>query len=207
MALRFEKINPVDNLLDAEDQCWNLLEYTSHGERVPGNTNQLIGNLQKSPNATDAELRYKQGAIQHCGRMLAETLGPAANQWVLVPMPCSKPIGHAEYDDRLLRVLRAAKSIRPDLDVRPMLETSVAREKQKHGPRLSVEEMRATIRVAQAYSQGPFPPNIILFDDVFTRGTSFKAAKSLLAGLPGVVNVHGMFIAKTVYPNPAALPP
>ena len=207
MAVRFEKIDPADNLLDADDQCWNLLEYTSHGVRVPGNTNQLIGNLQKSPNATEAELRYKQAAIQQCARMLTDTLGPAANQWALVPMPCSKPMGHPEYDDRLLRVLQVAKSIRPDLDVRPMLETSVVREKQKHGTRLSVEEMRATIRVAQAYSRGPFPPNIILFDDVFTRGTSFKAAKSLLASLLGVANVHGMFIAKTVYPNPGAVPP
>lgn len=206
MAVRFEKIDPTDNLLDADDQCWNLLEYTSHGVRVPGNTNQLIGNLQKSPNATEAEMRYKQGAIQRCARMLADALGPAANQWALVPMPCSKPVDHPEHDDRLLQVLQAARSIRPDLDVRPMLETSVIREKQKHGLRLSVEEMRSTMRVAQAYCGGPYPPNIILFDDVFTRGTSFKAAKFLLANLPGVVNVHGMFIAKTVYPNPDSVP-
>ncbi|WP_284449459.1 phosphoribosyltransferase [Pseudoxanthomonas mexicana] len=209
MPQRFEQIAPHGTLLAEGDLAFNLLEYTSHGWREPGNTNQLIGNLQKLPTASAAELRYKQQAIQECARLIAPLLGPTASNWSFVPIPGSKPLGHAEFDDRLSKVLQAVQVLRPDLqlDIRPVLVTRVERDRQKQGPRLTVDELRATLAVLPSPPPG-LAENVVLFDDVFTRGTSFKAAEAALREhAPWVRNINGMFIARTIQPPPAVPAP
>jgi hypothetical protein len=205
---RLLRIDPAQypEKLDSADECYHIGEYTSRGGYGASETNRLITNLKKRPSSTPHELRYKESAIVHWGNTLAKHLDLAAIAAgvTFVPAPCSKPYGHPEHDDRMLRVLRqmARTHTGGSLDIRPLLITPVARQSQHEGERMSVDSLRNSMAIDQAQLQTPVRSTLILVDDVFTRGGTFKAMQGLLAPLPNVRRIVGVFLAKTIWPSP-----
>ncbi|MBA0420317.1 phosphoribosyltransferase [Stenotrophomonas maltophilia] len=187
------------------DRCWHYGEYTSEGGYQASDTNQKILNLKKKPTVSEAQLYYKSQAIDYWGRTLARVVNLAQPEGVLtfVPMPGSKPIGHAEYDDRMLRVLRRMAAGVPNVDIRPLLVQTAERDAQHHGHRLTPDELCETLAVDSNLLNPSLARTIVVVDDVITMGASFAAAKRLLVGLPNVSEVVGVFLAKTVWPAPA----
>jgi hypothetical protein len=190
--------------LDASDECYHLGEYTAYGGYKASDTNQQIFNLQKKPSVATAQLRWKEHAIAYWGDRLATVLGleTVAAEFTLIPAPPSKPPGAVDYDDRILRVLQRLKIHRNDLDIRPLLFTPVERQSQHAGGRLSVADLQASLAIDRAHLATPLRPKIIVVDDVFTQGGTFKAMKNILLAVPGVQSVTGVFLAKTVWPPP-----
>jgi hypothetical protein len=192
-------------LLDEHDECLYVGEYTSGGGFQASDTNQSIMNLKKKPGVSANQLVHKDKAIYDWGNRLAKllALSKVATTATLVPAPCSKPIGHVGYDDRMLRVLRQMATHETGLDVRSLLMTSAARPAQhESGRRLTVEELQQSMTVDQSLLTKPLHGLILVVDDVFTKGATFKAMKGLLLGLPNVKRVAGIFLAKTVWPQP-----
>lgn len=187
------------------DRCWHYGEYTSEGGYKASDTNQKILNLKKKPTVSEAQLYYKNQAIDYWGRTLARVINLAQPEGVLtfVPMPGSKPVGHAEYDDRMLRVLRRMAVGVPNVDIRPLLVQTAERDAQHHGHRLTPDELCETLAVDSNLLNPSLARTIVVVDDVITMGASFAAAKKLLIGLPNVSEVVGVFLAKTVWPAPA----
>lgn len=203
--MRLSILDPADfKFLSGDDSCAHYGEYTSRGGFGASETNQQILNLKKSPAAPVAQLHWKAKAISYWGDVILTSaglnLGICATNVTFVPIPCSKPVGHPEYDDRMLQVMRYVAQRKPGIDVRPLLIQSEARDAQHQGSRSEPEGLAATLQLDRACLQVPLRPIVIVVDDVITRGASFSAAKSVIAGLPGVQAVHGMFLAKTVHP-------
>ncbi|TDB26392.1 hypothetical protein ATCM_01145 [Stenotrophomonas sp. ATCM1_4] len=204
--MRLQILEPRDyTYLEAGDSCWHYGEYTSDGGYQASDTNQKILNLKKKPTVSEAQLYYKNQAIDYWGRTLAgvidlpRTIGTST----FVPMPGSKPTGHADYDDRMLRVLRRMVLGCPEVDVRPLLIQTEEREAQHHGHRLTPDELCETLAVDHGLLDRPLARNVVVVDDVITLGASFAAAKRMLADLPRVEHVRGVFLAKAVRPPPA----
>lgn len=204
--MRLQILEPRDyTYLEAGDSCWHYGEYTSDGGYQASDTNQKILNLKKKPTVSEAQLYYKNQAIDYWGRTLAGVinLSQTIGTYTFVPMPGSKPAGHADYDDRMLRVLRRMAVGLPEVDVRSLLIQTVEREAQHHGHRLTPDELCQTLAVDHSLLDRPLARHILVVDDVITLGASFAAAKRMLAGLPGVEHVMGIFLAKAVRPPPA----
>lgn len=205
VVMRLQTLEPKNYAyLETGDECFHYGEYTSEGGYQASDTNQQILNLKKKPTVSEGQLYYKRQAIEYWGRALSSVidLSKTIGTHTFVPMPGSKPAGHVEFDDRMLRVLRRMALGAPNVDIRPLLVQTAERDAQHHGHRLTPDELGETLAVDPALLTPPLSPSIIVVDDVITRGASFAAAKRLLIGLPNVRSVVGIFLAKTVWPAP-----
>lgn len=202
--MRLSSLDPADfKYLTADDSCAHYGEYTAGGGFGASETNQQIFNLKKSPTVPPTQLRWKTRAVAYWGDVILTSAGlkwdVCSTDVTFVPIPCSKPIGHEEYDDRMLQVLNYVAQRKAGIDVRPLLVQMEARDAQHHGNRSDPDGIAATLQVDQGWLRQPLRSTIVVVDDVITRGASFAAAKRLLSGLPGVNEVYGMFLAKTVH--------
>lgn len=193
--------------LTANDKCYYYGEYTSGGGYRYGDTNQWIHNLKKKPTSPPQQLKWKAQAIDYWADKLRELMPPdkMPDTMTFVTIPGSKPLGHPDFDPRMDRVLRRWANGVPTIDIRQLLVQDGERPAQhEDSTRRSPDELRATMRVDRAQLATPLRPHVIIVDDVLTLGASFKAAQGIIAGLPGVQTIQGLFLARTVW---AQVPP
>lgn len=207
--MRLSKIVPDScTWLEESDYCQHLGEYLSHGTWRAGETNSRISNLKKKPSSSnDGELWHKARAIEYWAAKLRNALNIdyCIDNVTFIPMPCSKPIGHDDYDDRLIKVLRLVDR---RLDIRPIIRQDEARDGQHESGRLSPTQLARTMSVDIAIAQqSPIKRISIIFDDVITMGASFKAAQSLLLQAPefNESEIAGIFLARTIWQEDADL--
>jgi hypothetical protein len=190
--------------LEQDDRCWFFGEYfTAKGHQ--GVTNQLIFNFKCKPSdaaENPARHRYKEQAIHCVAAGLRRAIPRAhAERLTWVPMPSSKTVGHADFDDRLIRTLTEAFS-GYDADIRPLLRQSTSTGADHHsaGDRLSPEALLALIELNQSLLTAlPLRDSIALFDDVLTTGKHFKACeRRLRTSLPKDCSIIGVFIARRI---------
>lgn len=205
MTIRFRQIddsNRGDHYhLTPDDTCLYLLEFTSGQGYSYSKANSLISNLKKKPSASHAELGYKREAIAKCAGALSQALN---NQWigeaVIVPIPPSKMVGDAAYDNRISDI---ASAIRPVADVRSLvLQTrSMVASHEAGNARHSVEDLLDAYVIDEALAAAPVR-QIGILDDVLTAGTHYRAVHTALSNrFPGVP-ITGLFIARRVFANP-----
>jgi len=189
--------------LGPSDECFFMLEYTSHKDYSFSSTNDLISNLKKKiGSSSPAELRYKAGAISSCASHITGAVNLQNLQsWTLVPVPPSKRRGDPAYDDRVLKICRSIQSPAP-LDVRELVyqtQSVVAAHEAPPGGRPSVSDLVAIYAVDEALAT-PVPTGIIIIDDVLTAGTHYRAMQTVLSRrFPGVP-ISAMFLARRVFP-------
>ncbi|WP_050523531.1 hypothetical protein [Pseudorhodobacter wandonensis] len=191
------------NALTALDSCIFLREYRA-GAGYEGDTNSLILNLKKKPSErlTKGGWHYKARAIHQFSQELADSLNP---KWLdhatLVPVPGSKSFGHPDYDNRMEQI---CNGIRDGLDVRCLVKqisSMDASHAAGDGNRASVEDLIANYKIDDTLTN-PAPVSIGVFDDVLTVGRHYRAMHSVLSDrFPGVP-ITGIFVARTIHPNP-----
>lgn len=186
-----------------DDECYHYGEYTSGGGFKASVTNNKIFSLKTKPTASSGALYHKQQAIAYWGSVISATINIAriVGSTTFVPMPCSKSEDHADYDDRMLRVLQVLKRSHPTIDIRPILTQTTARPSQHQGGRLRPSQLMQSMEINDKYLNTPLNRNIIILDDVVTMGASFNAAKTIISKQPEVNKVIGLFLAKTVWPR------
>lgn len=203
--IRLTKIDD-GHWLDESDQCFYIGEYISGAGYGAGDTNQLVSNLKADVSRSPQRVQYKNNAISIAAGQLASTLHhPGLKERVtVVPMPCSKSLGHPQYDDRMARVVAALGAIvGQGFDGRSVLRTVTNREAQHSaGTRASVDDLVVSMEVDPQAIAVPLRPIVMVIDDVFTLGASFKAAQKLIQPLPNVEQVLGVFVARTKWPQP-----
>jgi hypothetical protein len=193
--------------LQVGDVCHHFGEYTSGGGYGASDTNQWIHNLKKRPSSPAGQLYWKDQAVVYWANVLSQLISAenvAANV-TFITIPGSKPVGHPDYDPHMQRVLKRWARNVPHADIRPLLVQTVERSAQHEDDcRLTPDQLKASLTVDGAQLVQPLKATVVVVDDVMTLGASFKAAQSLVAPLPGVKNVAGLFLARTVWPNPFA---
>lgn len=198
------EVDSAPRLIDG-DECYHIGEYQARGGYQAGETNQLIANLKIPVPVPQNRQRYKNGAIITCGDMLARALNHdfLRRNVTLVPVPGSKPIGHREYDDRLVRVCQQLSArVEGGVEVRSAVTTTTPRQAQHlSDARPTVEELLATMQLDPSVGSSRLKSTVLVVDDVFTTGTTFRAMRTLLGQAPGVERVVGVSIARTVWPD------
>ena len=200
------KLTKIDGLsinyhsnLDNQDKCFFIWEYNVEQDCVPGNIKSLILNLKKSPlREGRPEWRYKGEAISQCAKVLKAILPAVAlSEYTFVPVPPSKAKDHAEYDDRLTQIITSIGGVE-DVDVRDIVvqnQTTVP----FHEPgsvRLSVDELVDLYSIDETVIGDLEPKKIIIFDDILTNGTHFKAMKMVLSERFPNAKIVGVFLAR-----------
>lgn len=195
--------------LETGDHCLYVWEYTA-GQRYDFSpTNQLISNLKIKPSfiaAKPGRGHYKQQAISHSAAALRSLI---QRNWIeqvgtLIPMPSSKIPGHAEFDDRIPRILHAAFNGFA-ADIRPLLEQTVSTDADHESTeRMTYDDLRGITRINEPLAATPPRGNIAVFDDVLNSGKHFKVAQELLSErFPGTP-IIGVFVARCIRVNPFA---
>ena len=209
MASKLTKVDPLilpdHSYLDGGDDCFFLGEYTARAGYAFSSTNDLIQNLKKPMDRRNRpEWRWKNWAINRAGETLREVI---PDEWLesatIVPVPPSKAKDHADYDDRLIKVLqRLGNGL--NLDVRELVvqntSTAAAHESEdRPRPRDLVQ-----IYEIDAGQRRPMPKMLVIFDDLLTMGSHFKAMKIVLEREFPDAPIVGLFIARRV-PNTDAI--
>ncbi len=188
------------------DECFFFHEYTAREGPKFSAGNQLVWNLKKPVTQADqGHYRYKQAAIDEAAAMLSAAFDRSPwvyTQATIAAIPPSKPVGHAEYDDRMTRVVMQTCAGK-GADVRELLVLAKGYEashKSGSGARLKPGELQAL------YTLTPGAPRqtIILVDDVLTTGAHFVACRNVIRTTHPAARVIGFFVARRVVPDPAA---
>ena len=194
--------------LQEGDRCLFFGEYFAGKGYQGGGTNQLMFNFKTLPSlarTSPARRNYKEGAIATVATGLREVLGRnQIEHLTFVPVPPSKAIGHADYDDRLTRALTVGCA-GFDSDIRLALRRSSSTEPDHTaGDRLTPEALYSLLEPdSAALAAKPLREAIVLFDDVITTGKSFKSCERRLRdAIPATVPIIGLFVARRILRNP-----
>lgn len=195
---------PDHSYLVDGDSCFFFGEYTARAGYDAGPTNDLIHNFKKSPERRGRpEWKYKERSIAAAASAYSVALNPEyAAQATFVPMPPSKAKDHAEYDDRLVRMLQQM-TFRGPVDIRELIIQKGTRAKGAHdGDRPGPDELAAMYQIDERLAK-PAPRRIALFDDLLVTGASFVAARRVLQARFRGIDVTGLFLARRALPDPA----
>lgn len=199
-------------LLDPADICFYVWEYTRRGGFAASPTNSLISNLKKKPTriaVNPPEAPHKERAIAYSARALRALI---KREWIetqgtLVPIPCSKILGHPDHDDRLSRVLHQAFDGYA-ADIRPLVEQTRSTEADhERSERQRFDELVEITRINEAVAHPLRTSRVLLFDDVLNSGKHFKVAQQLLAQRFPDATILAVFLARCLPDPPVAFDP
>lgn len=184
--------------IDAGDLCYFFGEYTARQHAAYSETNQLIMNLKKGNERRGLQdYHYKGTAINRVAQMITRTIGNIGD-YTFVPVPPSKCRTDAAYDDRMTAILRAAQAMNPSLDFRELVlqNQSMIASHASTASRPTPDEIMANYSLDASLLAG-IRGNIIIFDDVLTAGSHFKAMKQFLRQHLPEASILGLFVART----------
>ncbi|WGL99177.1 hypothetical protein QE177_04660 [Arsenophonus sp. aPb] len=202
MTFRLQKIDELTLNshfhLAEDDICLYFGEYTAEKGFAFSDTNNLILNLKKDVLRKDKpEYKYKQMAIKKVANFLSK-YHDYLLKCTFVPVPPSRCKSDERYDDRLINILNECKKINPTVDFRELItqrETLIASHNSSSRP--SYEELANNYEF-HGYLANNIRSTIIIFDDVLTAGSHYKAMKTVIKQHIPDVQIIGLFIARTV---------
>ena len=190
--------------LDHDDECFYIYgEHIARAGYAASPTNQLISNIKKEVSKRGTpEYFYKERDIIQVANLVKEALGNDVLPITVIPVPPSKAKDDPEYDNRILLCL--GEIIKDGWDVRELIVAKASmrahHEHQSGEKRPTPDELYQMLMIDETcFSQKPIQQKIILFDDVLTNGTHFKACKRLLLERLPESKVYGLFIARTIH--------
>ncbi|WNN63375.1 hypothetical protein [Enterobacter hormaechei] len=184
--------------LEVGDLCYFFGEYTARQRAAFSETNQLIMNLKKGNERRGLQdYHYKGAAINRVAQMITSTIGNISD-YTFVPIPPSKCRTDEAYDDRMTAILRAAQGMNPALDFRELVQQNLSKvaSHASTANRPTPDEIMANYSFDSSQLHG-IRGSIVIFDDVLTAGSHFKAMKKFLRQYLPDANILGLFVART----------
>ena len=183
--------------LDDSDSCYFARDYISRGGYGASETNDLINNYKKpSDRKGRPEWRYKEQAIRTFARELAFISN--IEIFFVTCVPSSKARTSLDYDSRLEDTIQCLKELKPGVSIGFPFSFRTDMLPAHSGGSRNVDEIYANL-VWSGIPDGT--KDIIIVDDVITTGAHYKACKRLILDHLPNANVHGLFWARTVWPE------
>lgn len=192
--------------LEESDKCFYLGEYTSNKGYAHSTTNQLILNLKKSLEKKDTpEWKFKQQAINIYANAIYKTFqSKSLEKTIFVPVPPSKKKDDPLYDNRLVEILTKASAINNNnkFKILELVSQMVTTDCFHNNIRLKPNQLAGYYKY-NTFALKYNPECIIVFDDILTTGSHFKAMqKVILENFPyPVKNIYGLFLARRIIPE------
>ncbi|MEP1891115.1 MAG: hypothetical protein ABJJ14_05565 [Cyclobacteriaceae bacterium] len=183
--------------LEAEDECYYLLEYTAGKGFEYSKANSIITNFKKKMNRQGMpDWKYKAKSIREVSGYLLGVLGTDyLSQVTLMPIPPSKAKSDPNYDDRMLQMLnQMCQGVNTDIRELITLKQTIQASHER-ADRPSPDELIDCFQIDDSLCHTPVN-TILLFDDMITTGSHFKACKRMILDLFPEASVYGIFIAR-----------
>ena len=185
--------------LDQTDICFYWCEYTAQKKYNFSEANQLIVNLKKCvSHKSENQYLYKTKAIKICASYFQ---GMNWSSFSIIPVPPSKKRTDPLYDDRLMKILDLANeslALEYRFDIEDIIIQNESYEpSHRLSKRPSFQELKARYQIKKINPDN-LREKIVIFDDVLTMGSHFKAIKSLLRDEYPNKNIYGLFIARSI---------
>lgn len=185
--------------LDETDSCFYWCEYTVHKSYNFSEANQLISNLKKNLSyKLENHYSYKIKAIRTCATYFQ---GINWSTCSIIPIPPSMKRSDSLYDDRLLKVLTLANeslSAEYRFDIKDIIIQNESYEPSHLlSKRPTYSELKARYKL-ESIDNSQLREKLIIFDDVLTVGSHFRAVKSLLKEAYPDKKIYGLFIARSI---------
>lgn len=185
--------------LSCDDECYFL------GDYVSGNYQHDMTSFILDFKSKPDHFRYgnKNRAMQQLAKFLASS---NIDNYTVVPVPPSKSKSNPDYDDRLIRTLEYVGAMKgAPLDVQELILQNQSYEASHDCYRLRKNRPDSSELITR-YSLQNVPSSelkdtIMIFDDVITKGSHFKAIQRLLAARYPEKKIIGLFIAQTYFYN------
>ena len=161
--------------------------------------NQLIMNLKKPMNRRGkAEWRYKEKAKLEFSKLLISALSEYDfSEFIFVPVPPSKLDNHPEFDNRLMEILNLVKE-KNSINICDLVLQKENREQfHTQDEKRDAEELFSNFKLNE-HAPRPAVKNIIIFDDLLTTGTTYRAMEKFLKIHFPDCDYSGMFLARRV---------
>ena len=202
--MRFwKKIDESHNLLHIrnDDLCIYAREYHPGQGYNAGETNQLILNFKKFGTAKGKpEWAYRNRDVKRFALEASQKF-TATSSASVTAVPGSKSKSEAEYSNRFEDMLDELKVLRPNIQIEWPIEIQQTVEPSH------ASGSRVPIVLKQNYKWNGFkgnPPEIlVVFDDIITTGSHFRAFSDFLRDNGFTGKIVGIFWARSVYPDPA----
>lgn len=192
-----ELTRPEHYHLDESDKCYFFGEYTSRKGFSHSETNQLIHNLKKGNDKRGSfQYRYKQKAINEVADIITSTIGNL-HDYTFVPVPPSKCMTDPGYDGRIAEILRACQQRNSSLEFRELVTQRCSMEASHSSvTRPTPSEIAGNYQFNLKLIEG-IRNTIVIFDDVLTAGSHYKAMKDTIRLHLPHVEIMGLFVART----------
>jgi hypothetical protein len=191
---------PKHYYLTEDDRCFYVMEYTSGQDYRFSQANSLIKNFKMTLDRKDtAEWKYKGRAIREIGDILREIFSTESLEgYTIVPVPPSKSKDDPLHDDRLIQVLlRMTRDYEADIREIIYLDESIEASHERDD-RPSPDELEALYQIDESECD-PAPKKIIIFDDMITAGSHFKACKTILQARFPKAKIIGVFFTRRTF--------
>lgn len=202
--MTYTSLIQVDELLRSDhfylentDECYFWGEYTARRGYGHSTTNQLVLNFKK-PNTekNKPSYHYKAKAIKEVAKLLEVHLGHVLSLVSLVPVPPSKAKNHPDYDDRLVQVLSLLSKSVKDVHFCELIHQMVSKEAvHLNADRPTPAAIKDDYRVEPSHLND-LRNDVIIFDDMLTTGSHFKAMQRTILEVKPDTNIIGLFIAR-----------
>ena len=204
MCRRLRKIDELvlsqHYYLGSHDDCYYLMEYLPNQYPEDNNVTALIHNLKKYVSLKgQPEYRLKDRAINFVVKLFrsifyADYLNGDVS---LVPIPPSKDKTHAEYDDRMVQIIKGiCEGSNADVSELIILTKNIG-SSHRTVNRPPPSELKRVLTIDGTLCARE-PSLILLFDDMIVTGTHFVACKQLLQERFPNARIVGVFITRRI---------
>lgn len=183
------ELHPREHILK-EDRCYYFMEKEAEGY-TKSTANNLINNFKKPVDRRGKpEWEYKERSIKVFTGDLCDL--KLSHPYTVIPAPTSKPRGHADWDDRLDKVVEGFALCKDEVVIEKALDTATVLTPAHLGGSRDIDDIKShTVWNGIGDLKGD---TVILVDDVLTTGSHFKAWKEfIMQNDPRVKNVIGLF--------------
>lgn len=202
---KIHKIGPLERVdhchITSHDDISFLWEYISEKGYEGGNVNRLILNLKKSPlDINKPGYHYKNDTILNIAKLLSTIKG--MSNYTIVPIPPSKSKNDSGYDDRLIQILRQWSISRPTVQYMELIyQNNSTNASHLSEQRLKPQALLNNYRLDKSLKLEEGRKIILIFDDILTTGSHYKAMASLLKKEFPDKQIKGFFLARRVFPK------
>lgn len=189
--------------LEEKDKCYYYMTYDSWSNLFENEQKQIVSNLKISPQdicKNPLREKYKTKSIATIAEWLIQTIKrhPELTSYLWIPAPPSKAPGDENYDNRLVRILEQVRSAIPEFIFFDALYVKKSVDESHKTNERDVQKKLKNLGVDENFINKLKNKSVVIFDDVLTTGTTFKAAQMKIQEIDNALKVIGIFIAKAI---------
>ena len=203
IALESWEIEKNRYALDGNDRCYYYMTYDPWSDLLVNEQKKIVKNLKIKPNeliGNPLRKKYKDQSIQTVSNWIIETINEyqELKNYLWIPASPSKSRDDQNYDDRLVKILELVKAAIPDFAYFDALYAKNSLEESRRSNERDIQKKLENLGIDKNFINYLKTNKIVIFDDVLTTGSTFKATQNKIHEIDNTLKIIGVFLAKSL---------